>query len=314
MAPIITYGLDISSDGLSWPCGCGRMNVPTRHLVFWLPKYFCDCGKKFDGNFSISFDDIRVNGHNILGKIHIQKKKRCVAYAYVHALQIKERLEAIIMKQDPSLLEDLNPEKMFDMFEDRRNCMILNGCSTKPRHNIRMVHIGLILKEVGLRGQSSKPNNIHRVGDVTVIAKNDFEGITTAVAEGASLVTTFYSGKRLRHLKYGQIYKCYRPSKYRNNKHKKIVGHAVCIVGAGRENGEEYYDIVNSHKDFCARRDSEGNILKSGVGRIRASDLKCNVIRLSRTATDGEDEYRLQPQTELVLNDHNRQLMTRLKL
>jgi hypothetical protein len=88
--------------------------------------------------------------------------ERCVAYAYVHALQIKERLEAIIMKQDPSLLEDLNPEKLFDMFEDRRNLMILNGCSTKPRQNIRMVHIGLILKEVGLRGQSSKVTTLLR--------------------------------------------------------------------------------------------------------------------------------------------------------
>ncbi|KAM0840124.1 hypothetical protein ACQ4PT_059875 [Festuca glaucescens] len=312
MAPIIIYGLDISSDGLSWPCGCGRLNVPTRHLIFMLPKYFCDCGKKFSGNFRISFDDITINGHNILGKIHIQIKKQCVAYAYVHALQIKERLEAIIMKQDPSLLEDLDPEELFDVYEGRRSDMISKGFPTNPCCNVRMVHIGLILKEAGLKGQSSEPNNIHRVGDVTVIAKNDFEGITTAIAEGSSLVTTFYSGKRLRHLKYGQIYKCYRPSKYRN-KHKKIAGHAVCIVGAGRENGEEYYDIVNSHNNFCARRDSEGNILKSGVERIRASDLKCSVIRLSRTATDGQDEYRLQPQTELVLNDHNRQLMT-LKL
>lgn len=309
MAPIISYGLDISSDDMSWTCECGRLNSPIRHLIFRTPKYFCDCGVKFVGNFRISFDDIRINGHSILGKIHHQLEKRCVAYAYVHGLQIKERLEAIIMKQDPSLLEDLDPEKLFDMFEERLFDMTQNGCSTNPRYNIRMVHIGLLLKEVGLAGQSSE-HKVHRVGDVTVIPKNDFEGITTALAEGASLVTTFYSGKRLRHLKYGQIYKCYRPSKYRDQ-NKKIVGHAVCIVGAGRENGEEYYDVVNSHKRFCVRRDSEGNILKSGVGRIRASDLKCNVIRLCRTASDGEDEYRLQPQTELVLNDHNRQLMTR---
>ncbi|CAM0948785.1 unnamed protein product [Alopecurus aequalis] len=314
MPPNIRYGLGSFPDDHSWRCdGCVSLNLPTEHLIFMLPKFLCDCGQKFNGDFRISMDDIRINGHVILGKIHIQLEKRCVAYAYVHSLQILERLECIIMKGDPSLLEDLNPEKLFDMYEDRRSEMTKMGCSTKPVDNVRIVHLGLILKEDGLEGESAKTDNVHKVGDVTVIAKNDFEGIATALAEGSALVTTFYSGKRLRDLKYGQIYKAYRASDYKN-KNKKLVGHAVCIIGAGREKGEEYYDVVNSHKKFCVRRDAEGNVLKFGVGRIRASDLKCNVIRLSRAAANGEDEWRLQPQTEIVLNDHNRHLMTRLKI
>lgn len=313
MPPTIRYGLDCFSEASkSWTCECQRLNPPTRELFFLAPKYICDCGKKFKGDFRISLDDIKINSYNLMGKIHYQTLPRCVAYAYVHALQVLERKEAILMKRDPSLLADLDPNKLYGMLDSRFFDMTKVGCPMTPFRDVKMVHLGLILKEVGLIDQGHEPN-VHMVGDVTVIPKDDFEGITTALARGEALVTTFYSGKRLNKLKYGQIYKSYRPSNYRSNKKKKIVGHAVCLVGAGREKGEEYLEFVNSHRRFCRRRNSHKKILMSGIGRIRASDLKSNVIRLSRVAADGEDEWRLQPQNEIVLNKHNRQLMNRLK-
>lgn len=133
-----------------------------------------------------------------------------------------------------------------------------------------------------------QPNVVHRVDDVMVIPRDDFRSISTAIADGGILVTSFYSGKKLRDLKYRQIYKSYRAPKFRDNKGKRTIGHAVCLIGAARENGEEYYDFVNSYKRFCPRRNSRGRIVKSGVGRLRASDLKTNVIRLCRGITPGE--------------------------
>lgn len=277
-----------------------------------VPKFYCEkCGRKFNKNFRVSYDDARVNGHRIPGKMHIQKRRRCVAYANLHAFQVLERGQAILMKQDPDLLEDLDAEELFDDFKRRRAAMIAKGYPTKRRRHIRNVHMPLLLKEVGLTGKSAEPK-VHRVADVTVIPRDDFVGITTAIADGAALTSSFHIGKRFGRLKYGQIYRAYRASNY-STQTKKISGHAVCLIGAGRENGEEYYDFVNSHKDFCVRRDSNGNILRSGVGRIRASDLKSNVIRLSATVLDGQDEWRLKPQLKVELNKHNREIMRRSK-
>ncbi|XP_044947814.1 eukaryotic translation initiation factor 3 subunit B-like isoform X2 [Hordeum vulgare subsp. vulgare] len=312
MPPNIKYGLGSSRLAKPWLCVCGRANWPTRHLIFMLPKDRCDCGRKFTGDFRISFDDIKVNGHYLLGKVHRQgKKPRCVAYAYVHGLQFKERLEAVIMKHDPSLLMDLEPKKLNAMFTVRCPGMPEKSRFIKGVRDIRMVHMALILKEDGLIGP--EPNVVHRVDDIIVIPRDDFRSISIAIADGATLVTTFYSGKKLRGLKYGQIYKSYRAPKYRGNKRKRTIGHAVCLIGAARKNKEEYFDFVNSYKFFCRRRNSRGIIVKSGFGRLRASDLKTNVIRLCRGITPGENEWRLQPQNETVLNAHNKNLMRTLK-
>lgn len=312
MPPNIKYGLGSSRLAKPWVCVCGRANWPTRHLIFMLPKDRCDCGREFTGDFRISFDDIKVNGHYLFGKVHKQgKKPHCVAYAYVHGLQFKERLEAVIMKQDPGLLMDLEPEKLNGMFTMRCPDMPEKSRSTKGVRDVRMVHMALILKEDGLMGP--EPNVVHRVDDIMVIPRDDFRNISIAIADGGTLVTTFYSGKKLRDLKYGQIYKSYRAPKYRGNKRKRTIGHAVCLIGATRKNKEEYYDFVNSYKLFCRRRNSHGIIVKSGVGMLRASDLKTNVIRLCRGITPGENEWRLQPQNDTVLNAHNKNLMRTLK-
>ncbi|CAM0948782.1 unnamed protein product [Alopecurus aequalis] len=315
MPPDIRYGLDCCSLCInSWTCEkCLRSNQPIRRLLFMEPKYLCDCGKKFTGDFRISIDDIKLNGYNLLGKFHYQTGPRCVAHAYVHALQNMERLIAILMKQDPSLLDDLNPDELSEILNKRLLDMEIRGGPKTPFRDVKLVHAGLLLKEVGLKGRRPGPNNVHMVGDITVIPKDDFERITTAIAEGEALVSTFYCGKRLRKLKYGQIYKAYQRLKYDGNKKKKIAGHAVCLVGAGREKGKEYFDIMNSHRHFCMRCNSSNKVLKSGVGRLRASDLKSNVIRLARVAADGEDEWRLQPQNTVILNKHNRRLMNRVK-
>lgn len=65
---------------------------------------------------------------------------------------MKERLEAVIMKQDPGLLKDLDPEKLNKMLMERCPDMPKKVCSTKGVRDVRIVHIALILKEDGLMG------------------------------------------------------------------------------------------------------------------------------------------------------------------
>lgn len=110
--------------------------------------------------------------------------------------------------------------------------------------------------------------------DVIVIPWNDFQRISTSIAEGDVLVGTFFSGKKLANLKCGQVYKAYRSFKYRGNNRKKLIGHAVFLIGAARQSKEEYFDMVNSYDHFCEHRNSKGEVIKSGIGMLHTSALK----------------------------------------
>lgn len=248
-----------------------------------------------------------MNKHYLLGKTHYQGNQRlCVAYACVHGLQFMARYEAALMKGDPNLVGDLNPLRLDGTFRDK----FKEYDPTKSIRFNRFVHMPLILQEIGLA--DSKRSKIHKVDDVIVIPRNDFQRISTSIAEGDVLLATFFTGKKFAKLKYGQIYKPYRSIKYRDNSRKKLIGHAVFLIGAARQNKEEYFHMVNSYSRFCERRNSKGEVIKSGIGMLRASGLKENVICLRR-GTRGEAEWRLQPQTEIELNAHNTDLMSALK-
>ncbi|XP_037432147.1 uncharacterized protein LOC119298943 isoform X2 [Triticum dicoccoides] len=307
MFPHIRHVLGTSYDAnKAWVCTrCMQPNWPTKHKLFMLPKQACNCGRKFTGDYRISFDDILVNEHRLLGKFHKQGKSTfCVAFACVHALQFMLRWEALLMKRDPDLVGKLSPLKLIGLFRTKFPGYEQGDPMQKVRYN-RFVHIALILMEIGLAGS--------KVDDLTVIPRNDYQRISTAIADGHALVATFFGGKKLARLKYGQIYRSYDPLGY-DGRRKKIIGHAVFLIGAARENKEEYYDFVNSYCNFCVRRNSQGALIKSGIGRLRASDLKENVICLHRGSC-GDDEWRLQPQigTNFELNKHNKLLMSTLK-
>ncbi|XP_047046379.1 uncharacterized protein LOC124651328 isoform X2 [Lolium rigidum] len=309
MPPYIKRGGRSKRDAVDWKCGsCHRVNRPTKHLVFNLPKFRCKCGKQFEKDFHICLSDIKVNGRLLIGDVHEQEEPDddCVAYALAHQLEITLRMKALLKKRDPLKVKKLCGRKLFEMFKKRcKDYFPKKGSSIKKRAYIKQVHMGLILKEKGLTNEDGQ---VCKVSNVSTIPGNDFEGIAKSIAEGDPLVSSFNCGKRLRNLKYGQIYKAYLRPRYRGNKRKRLAGHAVCLIGVGRKRGKPYCTFLNSWKDFCVRRNRRGKKYKWGVGRIRASDLKCSAIRLSRFSERG-DSRSLQPQEGTVLSEHNLFLM-----
>lgn len=45
MRPEIDYGTRSKYEGKAWRCSCGANNLPTRKLIFSIPKFHCECGK-----------------------------------------------------------------------------------------------------------------------------------------------------------------------------------------------------------------------------------------------------------------------------
>ena len=104
------------------------------------------------------------------------------------------------------------------------------------------------------------------------------------------MVATYLPGKRRSRLRYCQIYKSPPLSRFKQ-KRANENGHAVVLIGAGMKGGCQFFYFLNSWgKKFCARRNVSGEIVTGGIGKIRATDLTKNVIRLSHPDEEGNSQ------------------------
>ncbi|GJM87912.1 hypothetical protein PR202_ga03918 [Eleusine coracana subsp. coracana] len=234
-------------------------------------------GNRFIGDLEFCIGDVKINNHEVLGRPMIQRGPNCVANAYAKIMEISKRMKAIIQDKDPSLVPEMCPDDLVQKYDELIGNEESNGIK-------KVVHMAQILKEQGIRSQDGRV--LYKVSDVSTIKRSDHETIATNLAKGIPLHAGFLIGQNIGRLKYCQTYKPPLRSRF-IQKRRKVKGHAVVLIGAGRRNGRWYYFFLNSWRRFCVRSDSNGRMLRYGVGKLMANGLYRNVIRLSRFKEPG---------------------------
>lgn len=122
-----------------------------------------------------------------------------MGFSFTHQIEIVKRLKALVKKRDPLSVKPLCANTLRNMF--------LNKCKdyfsetkpiTKYRAYIPQVQMALILKEEGFKEEDGK---LLKISNVSTLPRDDFVGITRALADGDPLFSAFNSGKRLKNLK-----------------------------------------------------------------------------------------------------------------
>ncbi|KAK3136200.1 hypothetical protein QOZ80_5BG0429630 [Eleusine coracana subsp. coracana] len=303
MAPV--RGTRSARDAVMWKCkAIGHPNPPKECLLFDIPTIICGCGcgEQYADDFEFCIGDIGINGHEVLGKPMNQKLGgHCVAFAFAKSVEISRKIKEISQGRDPSTIPAMKAKDLVRKFKK----LIGKDASSGIR---KVVHMALILKEQGILSKDSK--TIYKVSDVSTIKRNDPETMAFELANGNPLHAGFRTGRRLRRLKFCQSYRPPRRVMFFNMK-KKVSGHAVVLVGAGRKQGNWFFFFLNSWKRFCVRRGSGGKVLRFGIGKIRADRLSRNVVRLSRFKEPGGTRS-LEPQTGIEVSAHNLRLLKSL--
>lgn len=95
-----------------------------------------------------------------------------------------------------------------------------------------------------------------------------------------------------------------------------IHAHAVVLVGAGRKKrkdgkkGRLYYYFLNSWERFCVRKNKRGKIISHGIGKVDATRLLRNVIRVSRFKEAPTNRSFVAQEYPVPYDCHNRDLLT----
>jgi hypothetical protein len=209
-----------------------------------------------------------------------------VSFAYGKGIEVVDRVSSVNNGTDPNEVERIDPFALEHRFEEKFPGAAASEDAISKDYGIhKALHMGLILKEEGITKESS--HDIYQLEDLSTIPRDDFSSIMDCMAEGVPFIGTYLVGKRRSKLKYCQIYKSPPISRFRE-KRAKMRGHAVVLIGGGMDKGKKHFYCVNSwDKVFCPRKNTEGEIMKGGIGKIRACDLTKNVIKLSQPERTG---------------------------
>uniref|UniRef100_A0ACD5W4B9 Uncharacterized protein n=1 Tax=Avena sativa TaxID=4498 RepID=A0ACD5W4B9_AVESA len=301
-------GLRSSNDAKPWKCRCGAINHPKKRRFSDVRSWECrGCKREFKGSFKFCLGEIEVDGGSLIGEVWDQgDDPYCVAFAYGKGIEVVERVSCVNNGTDPNEVECIDPIELEDKLTKKFPVFASNDGITKDKGLHKVLHMGLLLKEEGIPKMSSRDN--YQLEDLSTIPRDDFSSIIDCLAEGVPFVATYLAGKRRSKLKYCQIYKSPPRSRYAQKKVKR-TGHAVLLIGGGMDMGRKFFFCVNSwNTKFCPRRNSRGEIIKGGIGKIRASDLTKNVIKLSRPEKT-DPCRRLEAQDVLEISSKNYILM-----
>jgi hypothetical protein len=209
----------------------------------------------------------------------------CVAFAYGKGIDIVERVSCVNNGTDPNEVECIDPVELEHNFEKKFPEVPSKDAICKNYGVHKALHMGLMLKEEGIAKLSSGEK--YRLEDISTIPRDDFSSIMDCLAEGIPFVATYLAGKRRNKLKYCQIYKSPPRSRY-TQKRAERKGHAVVLIGGGMKEGRKFFYGVSSwNTAFCPRRNTKGEIIKGGIGKLQACDLTKNVIKISQPEKTG---------------------------
>lgn len=297
-----------AKDAKYWRCSKGYKNKPELHEFFDTPPFICGCGcrQKYKGDFDFCLDHISANYRRLLGEFMDQANEElCIAFAYGKQMEVTKRIKYLMKGRNP----ELPTPRVIPLDLDVKYKKMIGH---HPRGGMaQLILMGLILKEQGILNESR--TRIYKASNVSVIPEKEPARIVAALADGFPLHAGVIYGKKLSQLRYCRRYKAphlRRAIEKRDmGRLKAIPAHAVLLVGAGRKKGKLYYYFMNSWDKFAVRKNSRGEVIGEGIGKISADRLYRNVIRLSRfkEAQTGES---LLPQTlPVTVNCHNVDLL-----
>uniref|UniRef100_A0A0D9XHD3 Peptidase C1A papain C-terminal domain-containing protein n=1 Tax=Leersia perrieri TaxID=77586 RepID=A0A0D9XHD3_9ORYZ len=253
-----------------------------------LEQHSCPCERyQFCGSFKFCLGEIKANGKTVVGEVQDQGElSQCVVYSYAKAVEIIERVSKVAEGTDPDLVDCIDPMDLHNKFDEKFPEVLSVDCLTRDFGLHRVLHTGLILRSEGAIKLESGKRYI--ASDVSTIPRDDFERICHNLAEGIPLIATYIAGERRSHLRYCQIYKA-PPQFGPDGKRLEQLGHAVVLIGAGMKRGRRFFYFMSSWGEkFCPRKNKQGEIVTSGIGKLRETDLTKNVVRLSLPSETGQ--------------------------
>ncbi|XP_037453859.1 uncharacterized protein LOC119324200 [Triticum dicoccoides] len=281
----------------SWTCLCTAENGPSRRRLFDIPALQCrSCGREAELDFDFVYDDTLLNGNPAIRMIRNQIGGHCASYAWTAGAEIDQTIEVSLEGQMDVKLKPLIAQDLVKRHERFRKRI----CRAKGRlkhfnfevsddvFNMDALKlVGALVKVYGIKQEGTKKRHEigkrHKIDGCTVLDKNNFAEICTAIADGP-VIATFRPGKDCNDLVCGQVYKAADTEKFLAGNYEDLH-HAVVLVGAGRIKRKKYFHFLNSWGEkFCMKVSANGIIFRGGIGMIRAKDLSSDPIHLRRRA------------------------------
>ncbi|XP_037460733.1 uncharacterized protein LOC119331679 [Triticum dicoccoides] len=313
----IKLGTRSRFDAKEWICeNCTWTNKPQKHLIAHLPPFFCencqyDLLKMGNYEFSFSMADVTVNGFSPIGNIKDQgNTDHCTVYSTNQCLEITDRMSKILVGKEPEGVCNEGPIlSTKDLLAKTEDMMIrCNINQRKGDHKFNRKTLVVAFEVAEAEGvnvvltkveqdNEMKPRTVKALGKQFVPC--DFASIAQKLADGIPQVGSFLSGKKLYNLKHGQIYKAPGMPEDENHK-KKVVWHAVVLIGAGKRRKKYFYHFVNSlGVKFCLRipinpsprpkstwvggvQCGKSKQFPGGFGKVRASDVMLDTLQFVR--------------------------------
>jgi len=255
----------------------GCTNPIRKHTFFDVPVLECKCCKeKCPLDFDFNLCGITINLHKIFGDILDQgNSELCEAFAFAKIMEMTKKIQYLMLAKDPRLIRSLNPFHLFGEYK-----IMLGGVPATGGSN-QTILMAMALKERGIMDYDR--STIYRASNVSTICRNDHQAIVSALASGFPLHATILQGTKLTFLRYCTSYEppdFFQALKVRAP--EDIPCHAIVLVGAVKKKGKLSYYFLNAWKRFCARRSEDGTLLACGIGKVNATRLYRNVIKVSR--------------------------------
>ncbi|KAK1663524.1 hypothetical protein QYE76_051683 [Lolium multiflorum] len=272
----------------SWTCdSCEVLNNPTKHLVFDLPAFHCSiCKQRRYTDFDVCYNDVRLHDDaQIIRRILQQTKDECMAYAWISAIEIVDAIWGFLMgKTEPSILEE--PDLIEKVAREREKIKKSNKKlprasrvdigSSKTSSKMLSIY-GEVAQKYGIKEKAKEDNEVrkpYKIGETITIPAGNFSAICEAIANGFPVVAFINGGKKLEHLKFGQVYKAPSDEKFKRKGFRHVETHAIVLVGAGRSKGVDYFHFLSSWSPmYCLRMSKDRKISRGGIGKVRASDV-----------------------------------------